>query len=133
MSDEYLTKKLIKEVTNAATTNVYKIVVERLAARGITYDVDQVRAKFKSCLQIVNRAIKTVKTSTGLARFQDEKGYSRWFEMLIPILTEKIENKAGLNVEPDSETTPVSAPRPPSRSSGEFISSCDIDMLTFCC
>ena len=61
----------------------------------------------------MNKAMKTEKTATGLDRFQNEKGFTRWFDLLRPVLAEREENKAGVNVEPsappkDDETDSLS-------------------------
>ena len=57
VSNEHFTKKLLKEVTNASTGEVYNEVVRLLVERhkDAAIDVTQARTRFKSCVRIVSK------------------------------------------------------------------------------
>ena len=44
------------------------------------------RTKFKWCVATCKRICLTVKTSSGVKRLTDEKGYGKWFDLLYPIV-----------------------------------------------
>ncbi|XP_068682814.1 uncharacterized protein [Montipora foliosa] len=88
-SSEYLRKNLIfRNTTRARNTAIYTDVVkqlkERLASRGenFPFDVTQTRNKFKKCVAECKKAALTIKTATGIKRFQEEKNLGEWFNQL---------------------------------------------------
>ena len=50
---------------------------ERLASRGehFSLSVSQIRNKFKKCVAECKKAALTIKTATGIKRFQEEKKF----------------------------------------------------------
>lgn len=59
IGDEYFCKKLLKEVTNASTNEVYEKVLEKFLIKFPTsgMDVEKLRNKFKTCVRLVNKVI----------------------------------------------------------------------------
>ena len=68
----------------AIYTDVVKQLKERLASRGENFplNVTQTRNKFKKCVAECKKAALTIKTATGMKRFQEEKNFSKWFSQL---------------------------------------------------
>ena len=88
-SSEYLRKNLIfRNTTRARNTAIYTDVVkqlkERLASRGenFPFDVTKTWNKFKKCVAECKKAALTIKTATGIKRFQEEKNLGEWFNQL---------------------------------------------------
>ena len=70
----------------------YKHVMVELVARAtkrnekFSFSIQQIRSKFKRCMSDCKKVAFTIKTATGIKRFQDEKGYGRWFDQLYPVI-----------------------------------------------
>ena len=68
----------------AIYTDVVKQLKERLASLGENFplNVTQTRNKFKKCVAECKTAALTIKTATGMKRFQEEKNFGKWFSQL---------------------------------------------------
>ena len=93
ISKEYYKKNLIftntkNQKNGQIYANIAKELQERAAARGqsFLFVAKQLRTKFKNLISICKNAALTVKTGTGLKRFQDDKGYGNWFKDLFPVV-----------------------------------------------
>ena len=51
-----------------------------------TYNVPQTRSKFKRCVSICRKAALTIKTASGIKRFQEEKEFGPWFQKLYEVV-----------------------------------------------
>jgi len=92
-SNDYLVKKLVFQNTkNSSNGELFKKVVadsqKACLERGqnFEFDITQTRTKFKSCVSLCKTAAMTVKTATGIQRFQDDKNLGRWFNQLFPLV-----------------------------------------------
>ena len=92
-NSEYYKKKII--FTNSKTSKnnyVYSKLKnhlqERLSARGqdLQFTVAQLRNKLKKLISKCKKAALTVKTATGIDRFQEQKKYGSWFPMLFSLV-----------------------------------------------
>ncbi|XP_028417144.1 uncharacterized protein LOC114541418, partial [Dendronephthya gigantea] len=108
-SDDYNKQKLI--FTNTKNQNngiIYEKVLtelkKRANARGeeITFTVQQLRTKFKRCVSDCKQAAMKIKTATGIQRFQDEKGFGKWFDLLFPLVKTRDSCQPGMAVEPSA-------------------------------
>ena len=88
-SSEYLSTNLIfRNTTRARKTAIYTDVMkqlkERLACRGENFpsDVTKTKNRFKKCDAECKKAALTIKTATGIKRFQEEKNFGEWFSQL---------------------------------------------------
>ena len=43
------------------------------------FTIDQIRSKFKKCVSECKKAALTIKSGTGIKRFQEDKSYGEWF------------------------------------------------------
>ena len=43
------------------------------------FTIDQMRSKFKKCVSECKQAALTIKSGTGIKRFQEDKSYGDWF------------------------------------------------------
>ena len=50
------------------------------------FTVPQLRSKFKKCISECKKVALTVKTATGVKRFQEKKVYGAWFERLFELV-----------------------------------------------
>jgi hypothetical protein len=113
-SDERYQRKLI--FTNTKNQNnrfIYDEVLTKLKKRAtergetITFSVPQTRSKFKRCISDCKQAAMTIKTATGIQRFQDEKGYDKWFGLLFPLVKTHDSCQPNMAVEPSSINDPL--------------------------
>ena len=93
ISSDYFKKKLI--FTNVKTQKNGQIYAEVLAElkkrcksrnENVSFTVPQLRSKFKKLVAECKRVALTTKTSSGVKRFQDDKGYSNWFNQLFEVI-----------------------------------------------
>ena len=77
---------------------------ERAAKRGelIQFTVPQLRNKFKKCVSECKQAALTLKTATGIKRFQEERGFGNWFNALFGLVKSRDSCKPELALEPSS-------------------------------
>ena len=61
---------------------------ERASARGdkFTVTVNQMRTKFKKCVSQCKQATLTQKTATGIKRYQEDRGFGKWFNALFDMV-----------------------------------------------
>lgn len=83
---------IFQNTQNARNLDIYKKIVdeliERVDERGGKFNFDEVqtRNKFKKLVGDCKRVALTEKTATGINRFQDEKGYGKWFKTLFDLI-----------------------------------------------
>ena len=123
ISKEYYKKNLIftntkNQKNGQIYANIAKELQERAAARGqsFLFVAKQLHTKFKNLISICKNAALTVKTGTGIKRFQDDKGYGNWFKALFPVVRTRDSCKPDQAIEPSSDT-PRTATSSPSGSS----------------
>ena len=69
---------------NQQNGNVYEKVLNELKSTAeskgssVPFTVAQVRTKFKKCISECKKAALTIKTATGVNRFQDDKDYTEF-------------------------------------------------------
>ena len=65
-----------------------KELKSRASARGenLAFNINQVRTKFKRCISICKQVALTIKTSTGIKHFQEERELGEWFNQLFPVV-----------------------------------------------
>ena len=92
-SNDYLARKLVfLNTKNSRNGELFKKVVadsqKACQERGenFEFDITQTRTKFKSCVSLCKTAAMTVKTATGIQRFQDDKNLGHWFNQLFPLV-----------------------------------------------
>ena len=107
-NDDNLKRKLV--FTNTPTTSnaeAYKKVVKemekRCDARGETFELDvtQTRNKFKKLMSTCKSALVTIKTASGIKRFQDDKQFGSWFNKLAELM------KSRASCQPDQAIEPI--------------------------
>ncbi len=72
----------------------------------INFTVGQLRSKFKKCVEECKKAALTIKTASGIKRFQDEKGYGGWFNQLFALVRTRDSCQPELVVEPSAQHDP---------------------------
>ena len=88
-NSENLKRKLIftnnKKVKNG---EVYKLVLKELIKRhsSFPFTIQQMRNKFKWCVSMCKKVALTIQTATGIKRFVEDKGFSKWFDLLFPLI-----------------------------------------------
>ena len=86
VNSDYCKRKLIFSSTkNQRNGEIYGQILleiqERAAKRNLKFmfSISQMRTKFKKCMSECKNAAMTIKTGTGIKRFQDSQGYGKWF------------------------------------------------------
>ena len=61
---------------------------ERASAKGdkFTMIVNQMRTKLKKCVSQCKQAALTQKTATGIKRYQEDRGFGKWFNALFDVV-----------------------------------------------
>ena len=105
-NDYYRNKLILTNTKNQKNGEIYKKVLvelkERAAVRNeeVPFDHVQLRTKFKKAIAECKKTSLTMKTSTGIKRFIDEKGYGPWFNSLFAIVKTRDACRPELAVEP---------------------------------
>ena len=101
-------KLIFVKTKNPKNGEIYKAILQELKQRASTrgenvnFTADQLRTKFKRCISLCKKAALTIKTSTGIKRFQDEKELGQWFDQLYPIVKTRDSYNSESAVEPSS-------------------------------
>ena len=110
VNNDYYTKKLIFVNTkNKKNAEIYgRILVElrvRASERGeaLSFTAVQMRTKFKKLISECKKAALTIKSATGIKRFQEDKGYGSWFDQLYPLVKTRDSCQPEQAIEPSSE------------------------------
>ena len=75
----------------------------------VSFKVGQLRNKFKKCVKDCKHASMTIKTSSGIKRFQESKGYGTWFSNLLPLVKSRDSCRPDMAVEPSSQNLPCAS------------------------
>ena len=110
-NNETYQKKLISTNVKTAKNGCYyeqiiKEIRKRCLSRGenFTYVVSQTREKFKRCISECKKAALTLKTASGIKRFQEDKGYGKWFNQLLPLVQSRASCQPEEAIEPSAFT-----------------------------
>ena len=68
--------------------------------KSVPFTVGHVRTRFKKCIRECKKAALTIKTATGVKRFQDEKNYGVWFDRLFELVKTRDSCRPDLTTEP---------------------------------
>ena len=115
-NEQYTRKLLLTNTKKVRNAECMKYVLSELRSRCIKhgcdlfYNVWQTKAKIKRCQKICRLAAMTVKTSSGIKRFQEEKCLGKWFNKLLPVVM------SAPNCQPDLATEPGQLSATPARS-----------------
>ena len=80
-SDYYKTKLIFTNVKTQKNGQIYAAILDQLKVRckarneNIQFNVPQLRSKFKKLISECKRVALTIKTASGIKRFQEERGY----------------------------------------------------------
>ena len=91
-NESYKRKLIFTNMPKASNAEVYRNIVKdmnsRCQERGKTFtlSVCQTRNKFKKLMSIGKSALLTMKTASGIKRFQDDKQFGSWFNVLTQIM-----------------------------------------------
>ena len=94
--------------------SIQKELKSRAEKRGSVFDksVTQMRNKFKKLVSECKKANMVFKTATGISNYKDEKNYSRWFDMLFPLI------KSRESCQPEQAMEPSAGPSTLDKESG---------------
>ena len=68
----------------------------------IQFTVPKLRSKFKKLISECKRAASTIKTASGIKRFQEERGYSAWFNQLFEVVKTRDSCSPELAIQPSA-------------------------------
>ena len=95
-SNEQLRKFLIfRNQKCAANTNIFEKVAEEMNERGAadgrknTITHSQIRNKFKKLVCECKSISLTQRTASGISRYQREKRYGKWWDILFPLVASR--------------------------------------------
>ena len=91
--DEYLKKKLIfTNNRNQKNSEIYESILDKMKAcanernEAVEFSCMQIRNKFKKVVSECKRAAMLMKSASGIQRFQEERGYGKWFNQLFALV-----------------------------------------------
>ena len=109
VNNELFRRHLIfRNSKNQRNTEVYSKVLDCLKARAkerdeaVEFTPIQLRTKFKKAVSECKRAVLTMKTTSGIKRFQDKKGYGPWFDQLLALVKTRDTCQPKQAIEPSS-------------------------------
>lgn len=109
VNNSYYQKKLIFTKTkNQKNGQIYEKILSKLrepcSKRGelILFFVSQLRTKFKKCVSECKQAALVMKTVTGIKRYQEERGFGKWFNPLFGLVKSRDSRKPELASQPSS-------------------------------
>ena len=127
INDENHQRKLIFQNTmSKANKSNYQTIQKELKSRaekrGSVYEksATQMRNKFKKLVSECRKANMVFKTATGISNYKDEKDYSKWFDMLFPLI------KSRESCQPEQAMEPSAGPST-SEESGINVFDDDLD------
>ena len=91
-NEKYKTKLLLTNTKNVKSGVYHDQVITELKKRfeerdeEFTCNVPQTGSKFKRCVRICRKAALTIKTASGIKRFQEEKEFGPWFQKLYKVV-----------------------------------------------
>ena len=110
------TKLIFQNTKNQQNGKLYESILKELKKRAlergeqITFSPSQLRTKFKKCVPECKKAALTIKTATGIKRFQNSKNYGLWFNQLFAAV------KTRDSCQPEQALEPSKAPRKDEKS-----------------
>ena len=107
VSSEYFRKRLIFHNTkNQKNSELYSRILKELKERAAKRDEEisftpvQLRNKFKKLVSECKKSALTIKSASGIKRFQDQKGYGTWFDKLFALVKTRDSCRPELATEP---------------------------------
>lgn len=107
-SDYYKSKLIFTNTKNQKNGEIYSKILSEIKRRAanrnesVTFTPEQVRTRFKKAVGVCKKAALTIKTATGIKRFQDEKGYGQWFDSLYSFVKTRDSCQPQLALEPSA-------------------------------
>ena len=119
-NERYRRKLIFTNSKNASNAEVYECVIKELKKRcaerneRFLHNVTQTRNNFKKLMSICKASLLTQKTASGIKRFQDQKEYRQWFDVLVPLMKAKVSCQPEQAIEPSAGESRVSSLDPES-------------------
>ena len=126
-NERYQRKLIFTDTKNQNNRVIYDEVLTKLKKRAtvrgetITFNIQQTRSKFKRCISDCKQAAMTVKTATGIRRFQDDKGLGKWFGLLFPLVKSRDSCQPDMAVEPSSTNDPLNEEEEIAKTFEDFV------------
>ena len=115
-SNDYFKEKLIFTNTkNQKNSVTYGRVLDQLKIRAnardeeVSFSVVQLRNKFKKLVGECKKAALTIKSASGIKRFQDEKSYGKWFDQLFALVKTRDSCQPEQAIEPSANAPSTSS------------------------
>ena len=107
-NDNLKSKLIFQNTKNQQNGMLYEYILKEMKTRGtgrgeeIAFTVQQLRTKFKKCVGECKKAALTIKTASGIKRFQDSKNYGLWFDKLFALVKTRDSCRPDLAIEPEA-------------------------------
>ena len=113
-NNAYYQRKLIFTNTKCQrNAEIYEEILKELKLRALNrgselkFTVKQLRTKFKKCVSDCKHAALTMKSASGIKRFQENRGLGAWFNALLPLVKSRDSCKPDQAIEPESIKQPI--------------------------
>lgn len=107
-NEVYKKRIIFTNIKTSKNGGYYEKIVKELKGRctrrgeSFTYDVNQTREKFKRLVAECKKAALIMKTASGIKRFQEDKGYGKWFNCLLPLVQTRASCQPEQAIDPGS-------------------------------
>ena len=115
-NESYKEKLIFRNTKNQQNGMIYQKILKELKGRAaerdeaIIFTVAQMRTKFKKCVSDCKKAALTIKTGTGIKRFQEQKGFGEWFQKLFALVRTRDSCKPEEAIEPSAKSSTSEEP-----------------------
>ena len=109
-NESYKQKLVFRKTKNQQNGMICEKRLKELKGRAaerdevIIFTVAQMRTKFKKGVSDCKKAALTIKTGTGIKRFQEQKGFGEWFQKLFALVRTRDSCKPEEAIEPSAKS-----------------------------
>ena len=110
-SNEFKNKLIFTNTKNQRNGPLYAKILYELKERAsvvgdkFTMTFNQMRTKFKKCVSQCKQAALTQKTATGIKRYQEDRGFGKWFNALFDVVKTRDSCRPERAVEPSTSSS----------------------------
>ena len=110
-SENFKRKLIFANNKKATNGEVYKLVLKELIKQhsSFPFTIQQMRNKFKWCVSMCKKVALTIQTATCIKRFVEDKGFSKWFDLLFPLIKSRDSCQPEPAIEPSTSRPSSSA------------------------
>ena len=114
--EDFKRKLIFTNIPNSKNSYVYNKVIEKVRDRmekrkdEFKFMLEQTRNKFKKLIAVCKTAALTIKTASGITRFQDQRDFGKWFPKLFALVKSRDSSQPEQAIElPSADSAAISS------------------------